>query len=328
MKINFKKSTATNLAVFAKIIYAIFEKKSHKVPAPSGYSLSKTFEGVVGFRILGSKKREVIAAAFQKTGAKDYIITFRGTDSTGDKEDDGDVFQSKFYNNKRHHVSDVYVHGGFYDIYNDKIESLPSLRTQLWNWLEEVKFENISTLYITGHSLGSALSTLFTYDLFSTGGIQCPVIHYNFAAPMVGNKSFCSDYSKYITREYPDRPMLEAIRIVNTRDLVPKVPGDLPFEQYNYLHVDNAFNVSFCWKKYEDKKALGSKGNIFNLLKALWKYLSRQGEQELTDELVRVLICHSMINYQFVCNHLDENNHYSGDFEWEESGHKYTVKSK
>jgi putative lipase involved disintegration of autophagic bodies len=47
-------------------------------------------------------------------------------------------------------------------------------------------------LYITGHSLGAALSTVASFFLSCEKGIQTPVTCINFASPRAGDKTFLS----------------------------------------------------------------------------------------------------------------------------------------
>ena len=54
------------------------------------------------------------------------------------------------------------------------------MRNTLWNWIGENK---ITTLFITGHSLGGALSTICAFDF---ADIKPIIIQYSFAAPRSG----------------------------------------------------------------------------------------------------------------------------------------------
>eukprot|EP00548_Thalassiothrix_antarctica_P004539 CAMPEP_0194137896 /NCGR_PEP_ID=MMETSP0152-20130528/7731_1 /TAXON_ID=1049557 /ORGANISM="Thalassiothrix antarctica, Strain L6-D1" /LENGTH=76 /DNA_ID=CAMNT_0038835097 /DNA_START=50 /DNA_END=277 /DNA_ORIENTATION=- len=45
-------------------------------------------------------------------------------------------------------------------------------------------------LYVTGHSLGAALSSIFAFYAACDEDIPKPVTCINFASPRVGNKSF------------------------------------------------------------------------------------------------------------------------------------------
>jgi hypothetical protein len=54
-------------------------------------------------------------------------------------------------------------------------------------------------VYITGHSLGGALATLFAVELSSKlakSGGQTQITMYNFGSPRVGNKQFADMYNE------------------------------------------------------------------------------------------------------------------------------------
>ena len=69
-------------------------------------------------------------------------------------------------------------------------------------------------IWITGHSLGGALATLFASRYESAQGV------YTFGSPRVGNKVFKKNFE------------VKIYRIVNNEDIVPQVP--LPIR---YVHV-------------------------------------------------------------------------------------------
>jgi hypothetical protein len=142
--------------------------------------------------------------------------------------------------------SGVLVHQGFYNIYL-------AIRDKLWNWWNDNR-SWITTLYITGHSLGGALSTLCAYDFaevfLSTGGNNsrtclkdcngtkdCTIknlpIHYSIGAPRSGNPT----YAQVFNQRLPT-----SIRINNTEDLAPQLPL-ATYSGWTYEHT--AGNVPF-----------------------------------------------------------------------------------
>ena len=83
---------------------------------------------------------------------------------------------------------------------------------------------------VTGHSLGSALATLFVIrnkDRFDITTI-C-----TFASPRVGDTQFAQQFNQL---------PLTSWRIVNTQDIVPKLPLRLPF--FDYQHVATPYEFS------------------------------------------------------------------------------------
>lgn len=99
------------------------------------------------------------------------------------------------------------VHAGFYKML---LENYRFIFKSLLDFCEKYKCNNI---YITGHSLGGALSSLFyslckRYKLFKTDGTIIKNI--TFGSPRVGDSKFCKN--------------LNTCRIVNKKDIVTMLP--------------------------------------------------------------------------------------------------------
>jgi len=102
---------------------------------------------------------------------------------------------------------------------------------------------------VTGHSLGSALATLFVMENDSKRKFDVAT-SCTFASPRVGNLEF--------TRAF-GRLLIDSWRIVNTLDIVPKLPPHIPL-LLEYDHVDTAYpftssdfakNSLVCWHAME-----------------------------------------------------------------------------
>lgn len=113
---------------------------------------------------------------------------------------------------------------GFLEVYNacrasfiDVIKGLP---------------ENLN-LYISGHSLGAALSVLSLPDVVKVTKFKSPTL-YNFGCPRVGDNDFVKAYNKL--------PSQKTFRVVNSSDLVPSVPPPL---HYSHVDVPVEFNIQF-----------------------------------------------------------------------------------
>jgi hypothetical protein len=90
-------------------------------------------------------------------------------------------------------------------------------------------------VYVTGHSLGGALATLFAGELAGSvrsgarRGVSA-VSMVNFGSPRVGNARFCDAYNALV----PD-----SVRVVNGSDAIPTVPALL-----GYRHVAHGVRIS------------------------------------------------------------------------------------
>lgn len=119
----------------------------------------------------------------------------------------------------------IKCHNGFYTIYM-------KVRNMLWDWWNGAK-DKINYLYITGHSLGGALSTLCMYDFVSVDENlkkNLQIIHYSFASPKVGNTIFAKNFNMKVPN---------SMRINNTEDIITTLPSF----KVDYEHVNT--NIPF-----------------------------------------------------------------------------------
>lgn len=114
------------------------------------------------------------------------------------------------------------VESGFLSLYTSRAASgnAPSLqdlvRREIARILEMYGDEPLS-FTITGHSLGAALATLAAYDVKETFKSRAPMVTViSFGGPRVGNQSF---------RHHLEKQGTKILRIVNSDDLITKVPG-------------------------------------------------------------------------------------------------------
>ena len=111
------------------------------------------------------------------------------------------------------------VESGFLSLYSSGSDTHQSLqqmvRQEISRLLQSYGDESLS-LTITGHSLGAALATLAAYDI-KTHFKRAPLVTVmSFGGPRVGNRSFRFRLEKQGTK---------VLRIVNSDDLITKVPG-------------------------------------------------------------------------------------------------------
>ncbi len=145
-----------------------------------------------------------------------YVV-FRGTMTTADGVMDGEIEQSplSFVNNFGN------VHDGFLGVYQGLRASLLAAVNAL---------TGISNIFITGHSMGSALASLALADLANNANLtSINYHHYNFASPRVGDTTFAAAMNGMT---FP------SFRIINTEDLVPAAPpaitGSIIYQHFGY----------------------------------------------------------------------------------------------
>jgi len=161
-------------------------------------------------------------------------VVFRGSESKSDWYYDLSLFKIRLHD-------DVYVHGGFHRQLHDE-NMCNNLTNELKLVLAEYPDYNV---YITGHSLGGALATLYGYELSRIIDNNITVV--SFASPRIGNKPF--------RREFDARSNLIHYRVTHKRDIITASPS------INYYHVgvavalsENKFDVyyayNYSWYKY------------------------------------------------------------------------------
>jgi pimeloyl-ACP methyl ester carboxylesterase len=96
--------------------------------------------------------------------------------------------------------------------YNGRVhQGFSSVLRRTWRTIETILHEvQDKPLFLTGHSMGGALSVLAACRLAKIG--RPPAAVYTFGAPRVGDLTFCAGYG------------LPTYRIVNCLDIVPELP--------------------------------------------------------------------------------------------------------
>ncbi|HEX8489899.1 MAG TPA: hypothetical protein VF626_02675, partial [Chthoniobacterales bacterium] len=118
-----------------------------------------------------------------------YLVV-RGTESDSDWLDDLDVSQSTYWPAPGYGK----VHAGFMSIYG---YMSAAVLAAINNALQRLG-ANAKALFITGHSLGSGLSTLAVPDVITNSSLNrstVRVTHYPLASPRVGDPDFYYRYS-------------------------------------------------------------------------------------------------------------------------------------
>ena len=113
----------------------------------------------------------------------------------------------------------------------------------------EKRERRVRPTVVTGHSLGAALATLFVMENAAKHKFDITTCC-TFASPRVGNKEFARSF---------DLLPINSWRMVNTVDIVPKLPPHIPV-LLDYDHVDTPYSFSssgftknnpLCWHVLE-----------------------------------------------------------------------------
>jgi triacylglycerol lipase len=162
--------------------------------------------------------------------ANRFIVAFRGTDSLLDAYDDAFWEFADFQPFCNQVTPAPEVCAGFYDIYATKGDSMTqTMQQQIFGMLPD----NPSEVLITGHSLGAALSQLFTLDM-KLSSPRVGIENVNFASPRVGGANWqAACDSAGATRKI--------MRVINYWDVVPENPPEL----LGYLSVGKEFQTAF-----------------------------------------------------------------------------------
>ena len=236
----FNLETAITLGELSLVAYEQLKqcietgKEAITVPAP--FNLEEViYEGVdSAINPTCADDTNVVPIAFIATEGKNIYLAFRGTANIADALTDILDTQVSYTL-----VPDGgKVSQGFLNKYMGT-DTNP-IRATVFSKLDElVGTGNYDNLYVTGHSMGGALAVTAFPDLSQNLSIA-NLFMYNFAEPAVGVSDFVSTYQG----EYgADRV---SWRVVNTNDLVPKLPPlGLDCTDLMYAHVSGDHPITF-----------------------------------------------------------------------------------
>mmetsp|Transcript_7574 Transcript_7574/g.17184 ORF Transcript_7574/g.17184 Transcript_7574/m.17184 type:complete len:482 (+) Transcript_7574:52-1497(+) len=118
---------------------------------------------------------------------------------------------------------DVGVHKGFYQYLFGETGGKQSKYMEIMKHVDQLVAETPSrrnySLYITGHSLGGALATLFGFYAAASSSLPLPVTVVSVASPRVGNIAFARTFA-----EMESQGKLRHLRIANHKDPVTLGP--------------------------------------------------------------------------------------------------------
>lgn len=148
-----------------------------------------------------------------------FILSIRGTDDIPDLLQDLEFSLTDFYIGGSTYGK---VDAGFYTLYQSYLPRFESYLQQI---------PRNGTLYITGHSLGSAIAALLAMKAKQSVD---NVVFYTFASPKIGNNVFVDFLNKIVPSHWT---------VLNQADVVPSLPLSLynnfyqDFEKRVYINV-------------------------------------------------------------------------------------------
>ncbi|MCB2407973.1 lipase family protein [Hymenobacter lucidus] len=224
---------ALTLLLAAASLAAYNDFSTGTFATPAGYRFLARFQGWDG--VIGSLgTAEKYGLIFQSTapGTNQLLIAFRGTSSHLDIFEDAFLDKRAFVPaaNAAQVPASVLVEAGFYEVYSLAGTMPQSMQQTLFELLDSLK---PTELLVTGHSLGAALSQLFSLDVaVSRPGLK--VTNLNFASPRVGDAAWgqlCDTLGVSAT----------ITRVINYHDAVP----DYPLADLGYVSVGAQFQTAF-----------------------------------------------------------------------------------
>ena len=184
------------------------------------------------------------AADIIVNSGKQYIcVVFRGSRESVDWRRNAQFFQHKIKNK-------IAIHTGFCkQLFTNNL--FVHIYSQLWTLIEQ---NPTYELFITGHSSGGALATLFGYLIsLELGERKLQIV--SFASPRIGNLAFKRDFYK--------RANLMHWRITNQYDCIPKIP------YFGFHHVGEQIcihktNCICCCKEYCHHRSVSYYKNLLD----------------------------------------------------------------
>lgn len=196
----YDEKTSLSLAIACDLAYEDNESKIASIVQSWDYK----FEG---FRSV-TKKPDIDTQCYIMSNEENIVIVFRGSESYQDWLSN---FQTVYDPGP---FKDTRVHEGFQDALYPSVISITNL-------LDEVITQE-KKIWLTGHSLGGALSSLYAGMLienkYSVYGI------YTYASPRSGNGEFASKLNNRVVGPH--------YRVVNSGDIVPHIPPE-PFYSHS-----------------------------------------------------------------------------------------------
>jgi triacylglycerol lipase len=195
---DFELDTAVDLAELSLVAYEqrlqCINGGKDSITVPAAYKLEEVIFSEVSILDTPCKDdSEVVPIAFIATKGDAIYLSFRGTANVTDMFEDLLITQDSY----KYVANGGRTESGFTETYDGSDEH-PVRDPILDKVMELVATDKYNSLYITGHSLGAALSVLAFPDLSENTSIK-NVVLYNFACPAVGDDEFVTLYNSLIS---------------------------------------------------------------------------------------------------------------------------------
>jgi triacylglycerol lipase len=183
---------------FANLILAAYDEYKIPVGRASKWPLTSPWEWQATFSArLPFHETESFGFVARRSDTGDIYVAFRGTESVDDWLINVEIRQVPQPDGWGR------VEAGFADVYEQCASTIRAA----------IRDQSPRRVFVTGHSLGSALATLCAADVKATSGIT-PTL-YTFASPRLGNPAFASRFNAECPVTW---------RVVNTEDIITTVP--------------------------------------------------------------------------------------------------------
>ncbi|XP_071709003.1 phospholipase A(1) DAD1, chloroplastic-like [Rutidosis leptorrhynchoides] len=203
------------------------------IPMPHWIGKMGVRSSWIGYVAVCEDKDEI-----SRLGRRDIVISLRGTATCLEWLENlrGTLTSCPFSNadDVTEENNDSMVESGVLSLYTSSTSTCASLQQSLKDEIlrivQKYNGEPLS-ITITGHSLGASLAILAAYDIKTTIKHDLHLSVISFGGPRVGNRSFRHNLELQGTK---------ILRIVNSDDLITKVPGILVEDHDDMAHGKRA----------------------------------------------------------------------------------------
>ncbi|MGA3065349.1 MAG: lipase family protein [Tepidisphaeraceae bacterium] len=239
------------------VLQAYGDLADQPIQPPPGYVYIDRFYGWEGLDPKAPTIMEKFGLIFQSAqDSGKYLIAFRGTKTVQEWIDNVAFVATEFPDQPQ-----IKVEEGFLDIYSKALANSQTMREALQKFMARAK---PSELLVTGHSLGSALASLFAFDVATS--LKTPLTLVTYASPNVGTAKWADAFSLAVPN---------CARIYNNEDIVPFVPpaglGFIPVGESRPLEFEPKFWL-FRW----DLKSLVTNHSMDNYQQVMLKAIINQ----------------------------------------------------